>query len=272
MDKNKESIIWFSVILIGIIYFVFQFLIVETPKDELIQIYNLKNGDLIVSPSIINGKARGSWFFEASFPVKLYDEKGNLITTAIAQAQDDWMTEDFVPFVVTLEFNLPITKSGFIVFEKENPSGLLEYADELKIPIIFTEGLQAINLYYYNSDLDKDESGNVMCSRNGLVAVERKVNITETMLEDSIRLLLLGELTEQERSQGISTEFPLEEFSLKSSVLEDGVLTLEFNDPNNQTVGGSCRVNILKSQIEKTVEQFSGINEVHILPEELFQP
>ena len=131
---------------------------------------------------------------------------------------------------------------------------------------------RTIKLYYYNYELDRDESGNIACSRNGLVSVKREIPITQTPIQDAIKLLLLGELTEEERVQGIDTEYPLEGLSLKSASLKDGVLTLEFDDPNNKTVGGSCRVGILWFQIEATAKQFSEVKQVRFLPEEIFQP
>ncbi len=130
----------------------------------------------------------------------------------------------------------------------------------------------SVKLYYYDSKLDRDESGNTACSKNGLVPIVRKIPITKTPIQDTIKLLLLGGLTDKERVQGISTEYPLKGFSLKGALLKDGVLTLEFDDPNNKTVGGSCRVGILWFQIEATAKQFPEVQKVRFLPEELFQP
>jgi len=130
----------------------------------------------------------------------------------------------------------------------------------------------SVFLYYYNSNLDKDESGNILCSRAGLVPLERKIPITQTPIQDTIRLLLKGEITDQERIQGVSTEYPLEGFSLKGASLKNEILTLEFEDSNNKTTGGSCRAGILWFQIEATAIQFSEVKEVRFLPEELFQP
>ncbi len=129
-----------------------------------------------------------------------------------------------------------------------------------------------VKLYYYNSALDRDETGNILCSREGLVAVERKIPITQTPIQDTIKLLLSGDLTNEERAQGINTEYPLKGFSLKGVLLKDEVLTLEFDDPDNKTVGGSCRVGILWFQIEATAKQFPEVQKVRFLPEELFQP
>lgn len=127
-------------------------------------------------------------------------------------------------------------------------------------------------LYYYNSENDKDESENIMCSRKGLTPVEREIPLSKTPIQDTIKLLLEGKLTEEEKARGITTEYPLEGFSLKGASLKDGTLILEFKDPNYKTGGGSCRVGILWFQIEATAKQFEEVKEVHFLPEELFQP
>ncbi len=69
------------------------------------------------------GKARGTWYFEASFPVKVLDKDGKVLVTTHATAQDEWMTEDFVPF--TSEIAVPLTYIGpaTLILEKDNPSG-----------------------------------------------------------------------------------------------------------------------------------------------------
>ncbi len=242
------------------------------PQEDLIQVENPGANEVITSPLFIRGKARGFWFFEASFPIKLYDDKGRLLATGIAQAQSDWMTDDFVLFSAELEFKSPDTEKGTLVLEKDNPSGLPENADELRMPVVFARAARKIDLYYYNSELDKDVAGNIKCSRAGLVAVPREIEVTETPIQDAIELLLAGRLTAEEKSRGISTEYPLAGFSLQSASLDNGVLTLEFNDPNNRTSGGSCRAGILWLQVEATAKQFPEVKEVRFLPVGIFQP
>ncbi len=131
---------------------------------------------------------------------------------------------------------------------------------------------RTVTLYYYNPTLDRDALGNVMCNNMGLVPVTREVPLSITPIQDAVRLLIKGELTEEERAEGITTEYPLEGFSLKEAALQDGVLTLAFEDPNNRTGGGSCRVGILWHQIEATARQFPEVKNVRFVPEELFQP
>jgi spore germination protein GerM len=108
-----------------------------------------------------------------------------------------------------------------------------------------------------------------------LVSVERLIPVYQTPIKDTIELLLKGKenLTEEELAQGITTEFPLDDFRLKSVNLKsDGTLILEFEDPLNKTVGGACRVGILWFQVEATAKQFPQVKNVQFLPETLFQP
>jgi len=103
-----------------------------------IRVNTVKSGDLITSPLIIEGEARGTWYFEADFPVFLLNESGAQIAFAIARAQHDWMTEDFVPFKTELKFDVPKKMNGTLVFKKDNPSDLPEYDDELRVPVIIS--------------------------------------------------------------------------------------------------------------------------------------
>lgn len=100
-----------------------------------IRIITPKSGENIISPLVITGEARGIWYFEADFPVFLLDENGNQIAIGIAQAQDDWMTENFVPFRAELNFDDSKKMNATLVLMKDNPSDLAEYDDELKIPV-----------------------------------------------------------------------------------------------------------------------------------------
>jgi hypothetical protein len=92
---------------------------------------------IIKSPLTIRGEARGNWYFEASFPVKLYDANGKELLATPVMARGDWMTTDFVPFEAVLTFSTPTTDTGTLVLEKDNPSGLAEHADSITIPVRF---------------------------------------------------------------------------------------------------------------------------------------
>ncbi len=111
-------------------------------KNDLITVQNPQPNQVIASPLEIRGEARGTWFFEASFPIVLTDWDGKIIAEGIAQAQDEWMTEEFVAFRATLTFENPswdadFSKRGALILQKDNPSGLPENDDALEIPVRF---------------------------------------------------------------------------------------------------------------------------------------
>jgi len=111
----------------------------ELEKRDLVLANSPRPGQTITSPLVATGEARGYWFFEASFPISILDAEGNLIGQGYAQAEDEWMTEEFVPFEsIAIEFEAqPVGSLGTVVLHKDNPSGLPEHDDELLIPIVF---------------------------------------------------------------------------------------------------------------------------------------
>ncbi len=114
----------------------------ELDKTDLIQLDSPRPNQIITSPLIIKGKARGTWFFEASFPIDLVDWDGRIIAQGIASAKSDWMTEDFVPFEASLDFTIDkdvYSYRGALILHRDNPSGLPENDDALEIPIEFAK-------------------------------------------------------------------------------------------------------------------------------------
>ncbi len=118
----------------------------EIEKADLIRLDGLRPNETIMSPLIVRGEARGNWFFEASFPLILTDWDGKIIAESFAQAKDNWMTSEFVPFEGTLVFENPVfpgtdenhfSRRGALILKKDNPSGLPENDDALEVPIMF---------------------------------------------------------------------------------------------------------------------------------------
>ena len=245
-------------------------------QSDLIRVASPQAGATVKSPLSVSGQARGTWFFEASFPVRILDAANNELGRAIATAQSAWMTTNFVPFTATLDFSRPTSSFGYLILQKDNPSGLPEHDAELRLPVNFDLSAstnRSIKLYYYNAAKDEDATGNIMCSAAGLVAVEREIPFSQTPIQDAIRLLLEGKLSVAERGAGLNTEFPLPGVSLQGASLKsDGALVLEFSDSDSRTGGGSCRSAILWAQIVKTAQQFPSVKSVSFTPDYLFQP
>lgn len=108
-------------------------------KQDQIQVASPRPNQEITSPLTVVGEAKGTWYFEASFPIELYDANDQLVAQGIAQAQSDWMTEDFVRFEAEIDFNGVQTETGRLVLKKDNPSGLPKNEDSLIIPIKFNQ-------------------------------------------------------------------------------------------------------------------------------------
>lgn len=108
-------------------------------KVDLVQAISPQPNDTISSPLLVEGEARGNWYFEASFPIDIQDSNGTVIGQGYAQAQGEWMTTEFVPFEsVPITFTAqPAGSMGKIILRKDNPSGLPENDDHLEIPVTF---------------------------------------------------------------------------------------------------------------------------------------
>lgn len=86
--------------------------------------------------STVKGQARGNWYFEASFPAKLTDANGKILSNFPIQATGEWMTKEFVLFNKEFYFDeTPATKHGVLILEKDNPSGLPEHDNKIEIPV-----------------------------------------------------------------------------------------------------------------------------------------
>ena len=245
----------------------------ELEKKDLIRVKNFNLNQAIESPLVIEGEARGSWFFEASFPIKLFDGSGALLGSTTAQAQGEWMTENFVPFSAKLEFSSPSTERGILVLEKDNPSGLPENADELRIPIAFKKVASSketiqVKVFFNNDKLDPEFS----C--NKVFPVEREIPKTQAVARAALEELLKG-ASDSDKKQGFFTSIN-PGVKIQKLVIENGVAKVEFDEQLEFQVGGSCRVSAIRAQIRETLKQFPTVGEVIISidgrTEDILQP
>ena len=107
------------------------------PLTDLIRVDDPRPNDFIKSPLTIKGTARGTWYFEASFPIELRDENDKKIASGIGQAQGEWMTENFVPFKATLSYTGAHIGKATLILHRDNPSGLPQNDAEIRIPLNF---------------------------------------------------------------------------------------------------------------------------------------
>ena len=113
-----------------------------------------------------------------------------------------------------------------------------------------------VRLYYHDSKLDPNTD---FCEVNNYI--EKDIPKTNTPIKDAINTLIRSDIFEKD------DRFILKGINLKP----DGTLILEFPWIGGFTTGGSCRIGILTSQIEKTALQFTEVKKVTFEPE-VFQP
>lgn len=106
-------------------------------NEDSIVIESPEAGAIVSGEIMVKGKARGPWFFEASFPFEIVDINGNVIVSSYVTAEGDWMTEDFVDFSskgvsIPAEFTGPAT----LILRKDNPSDLPENDGSISFPIV----------------------------------------------------------------------------------------------------------------------------------------
>lgn len=145
MIDRKIFIIGILFALIILYYFGFlKFPKAEEPKILIGNIfynsrfYNFSNNMELPESFEINGKARGTWFFEASLPIIVKDSQNKELGVFLAQAQDDWMTENFVEFNAKIDLaGLGLRKGEkiYLIFKKDNPSGDPKFDDSQQFQI-----------------------------------------------------------------------------------------------------------------------------------------
>lgn len=243
----------------------------STSENKDIRVSTPKPGDIISSPLRITGEARGVWFFEASFPVSLLDGNGKIIAQMPAQAQSDWMTAEFVPFSADLRFLLPETKTGTLVFEKDNPSGLPENAAEIRFEVRFIDQASTtkVKVYFGNSRQNLEAMD---CSL--VFPAERVINKTEAIARKTLEELLAGPTREEDGREfftSINSGVTIQKLTIAS-----GTAKVDLSKRIEEELGGSCRVTAIRAQITETLKQFPTVKEVIISidgrTEDILQP
>lgn len=107
------------------------------PIENFIQVQQPGANDRVSSPLKITGRAKGYWFFEGNAPFKIVDEEYRILGSGTLKAQEDWMTEDLVPFEAEVEFTPNEQANGYLIFNRANPSGLPANDRIYELPVKF---------------------------------------------------------------------------------------------------------------------------------------
>lgn len=232
-------------------------------------VYSPLPNQVVVSPLTVKGKAKGSWFFEASFPIKILDAQGNEIAASHVQALGDWMTPDFVDFEGQIRFISPASGTGTLLLQNDNPSGLPENQKEFRVPIRFDASqTMKVKAFFGNSNLDPQNS----C--NKVFPVEREIPKTQATARSALEELLAGPTAKEQSSAYFTSINP--GVKINSLTIQNGTAKVDFDEQLEFQVGGSCRVAAIRAQITETLKQFSTVKSVIISingrTEDILQP
>ena len=229
------------------------------------------NQSINTSPFVIEGEALGNWFFEGSFQVDIVSSEGNAIYGGIAEADGEWMTEEFVPFSATIGLETEFKGGANLVLHRENPSGDPELNESLIVPIWIDIPVENMDIKIYFGKYT-DSSDTDPC--NIVYPVTRSVVRTSIKERDAIKELLKGP-NEEESANGFFTSLP-SNVNLNSINIVNDEIEVDFSANLEEGVGGSCRVTAIRSQITETLKQFPFVSRVIISinghTEDILQP
>jgi hypothetical protein len=105
-------------------------------SEDMIFITSPKPGENVTSTIVIKGFARGTWYFEAVFPVVVENAGGMVIGEGQGKAEGDWTTNSFVPFTAEVDLKTPYTGVAQVVLKKDNPSGDPSRDASISFPVV----------------------------------------------------------------------------------------------------------------------------------------
>ena len=229
----------------------------STTTEQDVILDSPKENDIATTPLLVKGKAKGSWFFEAEFPVKLFDEAGDLLAVSIARSKGEWMTENFVDFETEASFLVSTKTNAILVLEKNNPSDIRENDKKIEMPVVLMPSEKfKVQVFFNNNNLDPE----ISC--NKVFPAEREIYKTLAVAEAALTELLKGP-NQAEKNQGYSSNIP-EGVKIQDLSINNGIAKVDFNQALQEMVGGSCRVSAIRAEITQTLLQFPSVREVVI--------
>jgi len=108
----------------------------ENADEDMIVVELPDPGAVVGKEFKVMGEARGTWFFEASFPIEVVADNGTVLASTHATAIGDWMTTEFVSFSSDIKVPDSYIGPATLILRKDNPSGLPENDASVSFPIV----------------------------------------------------------------------------------------------------------------------------------------
>lgn len=233
----------------------------KAPALTGISVISPQPNESVSSPLKVIGSVNGNGWagFEGQVgTVSLVGEDGQTLAQGFIAATSEWTK---LPTTFSAELNYISSKDqkATLIFKNENASGLPEKDREFRLPVNLVAnpaGLTKVKAFFSNNNLDPE----VTCVK--VFPVEREVSNTLAVGMAALRELIAGP-TSAERRSGYGTVIN-PGVVVQKLTIENGVARVDFNEELDRQVGGSCRVQAIRAQIEATLKQFPTVKEVII--------
>lgn len=206
------------------------------------------SGAIDTNPFVVAGKART---FENHVGIRVADASGTTIQTGFATATGE--LGSFNPFETEIFLTSdPGGRVTVTIFEESAKDGSIRSRDDATVPV--TASMRTLPLHFPNMKRSGDD-----CTRT--YPVERRLPASRSLARLAVEALVDGP-TAAEAAAGASNPFP-EGSAVRSVILRDGVITVDFNE-RLSNVGGSCRAQAIRAMVEGTLRGLDGIRSVRI--------
>ncbi len=233
-----------------------------TPVQN-ITITSPKANQSVDSPITVSGQAR---VFENQFTVQIKDMAGKVVATAhvFSDAKEMGLFGNYsvkIPIPVGAGSDLKIEAFSYA------PKGDGSFEGYASVPIkLNSVATASVKVAFIQTPVGND------CSVVSLYS--RQITKTSEVAYVSLYELLKGP-TASEKAAGATTIIP-DGVQINSVRRTGDTIYADFDETLEFQVGGSCRVQAIRSQITNTLKQFSGVNNVVISingrTEDILQP
>lgn len=211
-----------------------------------------KPGDTVSFPFKAYGKAR---VFESQFNWRLQDSNGKVIGQGTATANSPDMGK-YGPFEIEVGFAETNGNSATLeVFDFSAKDGSEQDLVSVPVKIEQTASI-GIKLFFANDRLDPE----VSCDK--VFSIDRSIPKTKSVAMATLQELLKGTSAGNEKLGFKTVINP--GVKINRLAIVNGVAQVDFDSTLEYQVGGSCRVGIIRRQIEETLRQFPAVKSVAI--------
>lgn len=119
-------------------------------------------------------------------------------------------------------------------------------------------------LYYHNLAKDRAEYNYISFDERFILPVKKNIPMTKTPIKDVFTLLFEANLTEDDLKSGfVAGVFDTYDLSMRSLILNNGVLTIDFMNPDFTLESLSSAENgVFVHSLRKTAQQFPEIEKI----------